>query len=246
MLTALGARIRALRTERGLSVTELALQAGLSRRHATDAEAGRANLTVASLVRLAQTLGVNPAELLAARSTKRRVALLGLRGAGKSSVGRELALELEAPFVELDQRIEALSGLGLAAIFDLYGVAGYRRLEARALEQVLGEGESLVLATGGSIVGSRVSYERLLATCRTVWLAASPLEHFQRVEAQGDRRPMAGRPRAMQELEALLEERAPLYARCEKRVDTDGSAPREVAREIARWLEGPSSTGGEG
>jgi len=239
LLARLGARLRARREERGLPLSELARLAGVSRRHLTEAEAGRANLTVALLQRLAEALGATPAELFAEAEERagERIALVGLRGAGKTSVGRILARELEVPFVELDARVEELAGLGLGELFDLHGAEAFRRYEGEALERVLAQGNRWVLATGGSLVTSPATFERLRATCRTVWLRAEPEEHFARVLAQGDRRPMHARPRAMQELRAILERRAPLYARCELAVSTSARTPEEVARAVLAALQ---------
>jgi XRE family aerobic/anaerobic benzoate catabolism transcriptional regulator len=235
----LGRRLRAARERSGVSVTDLARTAGVSRRHVTEAEAGRANLSVAKLHALATALGVRLADLvdIDARAVRGgRIALVGLRGAGKSAVGAKLALALEVPFVELDRRIEELAGLSLAAIFELHGTAGYRRAEADALEQVLSEGERLVIATGGSIVAAPATFERLLATCHTVWLRATPEEHYARVLSQGDRRPMRGRPRAMEELRQILADRGPEYARCELVLDTsDTSVDHVVERIVSRF-----------
>lgn len=240
ILTELGRRLRAAREESALTVSELARRSGVSRRHVTEAEAGRANLSVTKLCALAEALGLRPSRLLeleldAARS--QRIALVGLRGAGKSTVGRKLALALEVPFIELDRRVEELAGLSLATIFDLHGAAYFRRLEAEALEKVLAEGERWVLATGGSIVRSPTTYARVLQSCRTVWLRADAEAHHARVAAQGDRRPMAGRPRAMDELRALLAEREPEYSRCELVVDTDRRDADQIVAELARRFE---------
>jgi XRE family aerobic/anaerobic benzoate catabolism transcriptional regulator len=237
-LARLGGQLRQRREERGLSLAELARRSGVSRRYLTEAEGGRANLSVEVLLRVAGALGERPERLvaLAAEARVERVALVGLRGAGKTTVGRLLAQELEAPFVELDQRVEELAGLSLAELFALHGPEGFRRHEAEALERVLAEGGRLVLATGGSIVQDAASFERLRATCRTVWLAAEPEEHFARVRAQGDHRPMHARPRAMEELRALLAARAPLYSRCEFSVTTSAKTPAALAAEIAAAL----------
>lgn len=237
LLARLGARLRALREERGLALAALARRAGVSRRYLTEAEAGRANPSVLVLERLAAALETSCASLLAEPPGEpggERIALLGLRGAGKSSVGRLLARELEVPFVELDQRVEELAGLPLAELFDLHGPEAFERLEAEALERVLSEGGRVVLATGGSLVTHERTFARLCATCRTVWLRAEPEEHFARVLAQGDRRPMHARPRAREELRAILAERAALYARCELGLVTSGRTPEELARELAR------------
>ncbi|MFO1010611.1 MAG: shikimate kinase [Planctomycetota bacterium] len=239
-LQELGRKLRQARERSGLSVTALADAAGVSRRHVTEAEAGRANLSVLVLAELARALRVPLPTLvdhpLDAHAGE-RVALVGLRGAGKSSVGRALALALDAPFVELDQRVEELAGLPLSAVFDLHGVEGYRRFEADALERVLAEGERVVIATGGSIVTAPATFERLRAACRTVWLSAKPEDHFQRVVAQGDARPMRGRPRAMEELARLLAQREPLYARCDLAVETSGRDVAAITRELAERLE---------
>lgn len=227
----LGNRLRSLREARGLSVSDLAARAGLSRRYLTEAEAGRANVSLLRLLDLARALEVPIQDLVCpAGPPRERIALVGLRGAGKSTLGRQLALRLEVPFVELDQRVEALAGAPLGELFALHGEAGYHRFEAEALEEVLREGERLVLAVGGSIVTRPATFERLKRACRTVWLRASPAEHFDRVRDQGDRRPMADRPRARAELEALLRDREPLYAACEVAVDTRGL---DVAQSLA-------------
>lgn len=236
-LAEFGRHLREARVRAGLSVTELAARARLSRRHLTEAEAGRANLSLTKLADLARALELSPAVLVDVRSWPNksgRIALVGLRGAGKSSVGRALALALEVPFVELDRRVEGLAGLPLASIFDLHGAAGFRRLEAEALECVLAEGDALVIATSGSVVLSPKTFARLCATCRTVWLAATPAVHWQRVAAQGDRRPIEGRPQAFAELERTLAERESAYARCEVRIDTTRQAAEEIAAELAR------------
>ena len=240
LLTELGRRLREAREARGLSVSELARRSRTSRRHVTEAEAGRANLSITRLADLADTLDVPLGRLCDLGRSPResgRVALVGLRGAGKSTVGRALALRLEVPFVELDRRVEERAGLSLGEIFDLHGARRYRALEAEALEEVLAEGQGQVLAAGGSIVTAPETYARLRDTCTTVWLRAKPEEHFQRVVAQGDGRPMRDRPRALDELRAMLEEREPLYARCATRIDTDHCEVDKLVEELARRLE---------
>lgn len=239
-LEEVGRRLRRGRERRGKSVTETARAAGVSRRYLTEAEAGRANPSVLVLARLAAALHVPLTDLVPARPPERageRVALVGLRGAGKSTVGRALARLMEAPFVELDRRVEEQAGLSLAEVFSLHGPEGFHRYEAGALEEVLSEGERLVLATGGSIVDSEPSFQRLRETCRTVWLRARPEEHFRRVVEQGDRRPMRGNPGALEELRRILDERAPRYATCELAVETSGRSPEEVADEVLRGLD---------
>jgi XRE family transcriptional regulator, aerobic/anaerobic benzoate catabolism transcriptional regulator len=240
ILTDLGRRLRAAREEAGVSVSDLARRSGVSRRHLTEAEAGRANLSATKIAALAGALRLRPSRFFdfdVEAAHPQRLALVGLRGAGKTTVGRKLALLLEVPFIELDRRVEELAGLSLTELFDLHGAAYYRRLEAEALERVLAEGERWVLAAGGSIVRSPATFARLCESCRTVWLKADADEHYQRVAAQGDQRPMLGRPRAMEELRALLAERESDYARCEWHVETSGRTPEAIAAEIARRSE---------
>ena len=162
---------------------------------------------------------------------RQRIALIGLRGAGKSTLGPKLAAELGCRYVELDAEIERESGLPLAELFSLYGQAGFRRLERRCLERLLAETGRMVLAVGGGIVAEGDTFERLLADCYTVWLRASPEEHMARVIAQGDLRPMAGNAEAMDDLHRILRAREPLYRRADAIVDTAG---RDVAASLAR------------
>ena len=239
-LRAFGARLRAAREAAGYSVTELAKVASLSRRYLTEAEAGRANPSLLKLSALAEGLGVGVAALLVTSQRRtERVALVGLRGAGKTTLGKRLALELEVPFVELDERVEELAGLSLSEVFDLHGVKRFRELEAEALENVLREeGERIVLATSGSIIDAPQTWARLRATCRTVWLRAEPEEHMRRVMEQGDRRPMRDRPRAMEELRQLLEERQGRYEECDRVVETGGQGSDRLVAELSSWVAG--------
>ncbi len=150
----------------------------------------------------------------------KRIALIGLRGAGKSTLGNRLAKELAVPFIELDREVEREAGTSLSEIFLLYGQAGYRRYERRCLEKVVEKNERVVIATGGSIVSEPGTYDLLLSTCRTVWLKAQPEEHMARVVAQGDTRPMTGNREAMEDLHRILRGRNTLYGRADVTVDT--------------------------
>ena len=158
-------------------------------------------------------------------SRRDRVALVGLRGAGKSTLGAALATSLERPFVELDREVEREAGMTLPEIFSLYGQTGYRRIERRALERVLDTTSHAVIAVGGGIVSEADTYQRLLQRCFTVWLKASPEEHMARVVAQGDLRPMAGNAEAMADLRRILDARESLYGQADVIVDTTRQTP---------------------
>ena len=156
-----------------------------------------------------------------------RIALIGLRGAGKSTLGSKLAGESKIPFIELDREIEKDTGMPLAEIFSLYGQSGYRAIERRTLEKVLNEQERAVLSVGGGVVSEKETFDYLLSNCYTVWIKAQPEEHMSRVMAQGDFRAMAGSGQAMEELRRILEAREPLYGKADMHLDTSGSSVEE-------------------
>jgi XRE family transcriptional regulator, aerobic/anaerobic benzoate catabolism transcriptional regulator len=234
-LAALGRRVRQVREERGFSMREAAQRSRLSLRFLGQVEKGQGNISIRNLAALARALGTTPAALLAGAGDGALpiVALLGLRGAGKSTIGRKLARRLRLPFVELDRRVEEAAGLTLGEIFALHGEDYYRRLEREALEVVLREDRPVVLATGGGIVNSPDTYALLKRQALTIWLRARPLDHWTRVVQQGDRRPMADRPQAMAELRRILAVREPLYAEAAHSVDTAGRAVEAVTEAAA-------------
>ena len=156
-----------------------------------------------------------------------RVALIGLRGAGKSTLGLRLSEDMNIPFIELDREIEKESGMPLAEIISLYGQTGYRGIEKRTLERVLRENNHAVLSVGGGIVSEKETYDFLLSNCYTVWVKAQPEEHMSRVIAQGDFRAMAGNDRAMEDLRRILEAREPLYRKADMCLDTSGNSVEE-------------------
>ena len=167
---------------------------------------------------------------------RKRVALIGLRGAGKSTLGHRLADELGAPFVELDREVERETGMPVSEIFALYGQAGYRRTEKRTLERVLRDNERAVVSVGGGLVAQQDTYDFLLSSCYTIWVRANPEEHMARVIAQGDLRPMAGNDEAMDDLKRILEAREPLYSRADGVVDTSGASIDESFAAVRRLL----------
>ena len=163
---------------------------------------------------------------------RKRVAFLGLRGAGKTTIGKQIAKQLDLPFVELADVIEDIAGMSLNEIFSLGGQSSYRKFEQQAIDKMLTEIDQGVLAVGGSVVAETTTFEKLLSACTTVWLQASPEEHMQRVLAQGDNRPMAGNRRAMDELRRILIEREPLYRRADYVVDTHAKSVQQTCAEV--------------
>jgi XRE family aerobic/anaerobic benzoate catabolism transcriptional regulator len=268
----IGQRVRRLRGRRDWTVRQLAERSGLSPRFVTDLEAGRANIAVGRLARVAEVLeapleqivrrespatggarasidtmleGLTEEQVEEARQVlvlhlraarPRAIALIGLRGAGKSSLGPRLAARLEMPFVELDERIQDAAGLGLAEIFALHGEPYYRRLEARALQELLVADEPCVVALSGGVVHNEEAWSWIARHTTSVWLKARPEEHMERVAAQGDHRPMADRADAMEELRGLLSMREPLYRRAQLAVDTSISDLEHSAVRLEREL----------
>lgn len=183
---------------------------------------------------------LSPAELAEARrlltqrfgkpspSAGGRIALVGLRGAGKTTLGQLAARALSIPFVELDREVERASGMELSEIFATHGQAMYRRLERQCLETVIERFDRAVIAAGGSLVTEPGTYDLLLSSCFVVWLSAKPDEHMGRVLAQGDLRPMAEGPQAMDDLKAILDSRAALYAKADIEVDTSGKSETQA------------------
>ena len=261
-----GARLRARRIQRGQTIKALATASGVSARYITSAEHGQANLSLQKLDRLCRALEVPMARLVSRgtrgeldeligrlgdeelveliRWLKQRheltqkpfVALLGVRGAGKSSVGGKLSHRLSIPLWELDERIERQSGLSIAEIFSLHGESYYRRLEFDALNTLAVEHNRGVIATGGGIVTNASNFERLKDVSTTIWLKARAEDHWDRVIQQGDRRPMQNHPQAMAELRMLLEKRNSLYGQADFVVDTSAHELEVVVDKITSFL----------
>lgn len=238
-LSTVGGAVRAHRERRGWSRRELSTHSGVSERFLAQLETGAGNISLMRFAEVAHALGTTPSVLLAAADSPgadKPVALLGVRGAGKSAVGEALARKLGVAFVELDQLIEEAAGLPLGEVFALHGEAYYRRVEREVLTRVLATPAPMVLATGGSIVNDPTNFALLRARCRTVWLRATAEDHWNRVVAQGDQRPMAENPHAFSELRALMTAREKLYARAEQTVETSGRRVPQVVSAIAEMV----------
>jgi XRE family aerobic/anaerobic benzoate catabolism transcriptional regulator len=259
-LEALGERVRALRSRRGMTRKALAQLADVSERHLANLEYGVGNASILVLLQVAGALQCSLGELIGDittsspewlmirelleqrdeatlqrvrvavgemlgtgggnANTSSRIALVGLRGAGKSTLGQMLAEDLGFPFVELSREIEKFAGCSVAEIQALYGVNAYRRYERRALEEAIQIHSEAVIATPGGLVSDPATFNQLLAHCTTVWLKADPQDHMKRVLAQGDTRPMAASKEAMEDLKGILAGRAAFYAKAQLQVDT--------------------------
>ena len=235
-LAQLGERVRDWRNGRGMTRRALAEASGVSERYLAQLEAGRGNISVLLLRKVAQAMNV-AVESLARESTgqehgQRRIALLGLRGAGKSTLGARLAAALGLPFVELDSEVEREAGAKLGEVFGMYGQEAFRRFERRALERVIRTHESVVIAAGGSLVTDPDSYRLLLDNCHAVWLKAKPEDHMNRVIAQGDMRPFKGRGAALDEIRTLLADRDRLYSRAHATIETSGRSLKSSLEEL--------------
>jgi XRE family aerobic/anaerobic benzoate catabolism transcriptional regulator len=220
----------------GWTLREIARRSGISTRFLSDLESGKGNISVARLADVARALDVSLISLLPSDNEKAAtpvIALVGLRGAGKSTVGRALAKHLGVSFLELDALIEKEANLSLAELFSLHGEAYYKRLAYDLMLKLLAKNDQVVIATGGSVVTDPETWQMLKRRSHTVWLKATPEAHWKRVLGQGDTRPMANRASAMAELRSILSIRSPLYAEASQTIDTGAVRVHEAVRLIA-------------
>jgi len=244
LLETIGRRLRSRRQHIGLTQAALAQHAGVSVRFLVQLEKGRGNISVNRLADVCATLQLTLEDLFRGLGPRRSqtVALVGLRGAGKSTIGRKLAEGWGVEFIELDDEVVRAAGLSLSEIFEVGGQQLYRQLESRVITKVVERPGTMVLAAGGSVVTSQAAWKLLREKTRTVWLSASPRSHLERVIAQGDMRPMEGRPDALRELTEILATRAPLYAMAELTVDTDTLGIGGVIAQLEDWIQPAQST----
>jgi len=194
-------------------------------------QAALASAGPAQLEMIAKILELDPI----AQPKYDRIALIGLRGAGKSTLGRQLAIDLNYELIELDRQVEGLAGMSLTEVFSLYGQEGYRRLERESLE-LCAEKSYTVITTGGSIVTDSTNYHYLLAHFLTAWISTSAQEHLNRVIAQGDKRPMEGDKSPLRSIRKLLEQRHSLYAQAPLALDTSGRSVKDSSAELLSFV----------
>ena len=236
-LARLGERVRAWRGEHAMTRKSLALASGVSERYLAQLEAGQGNISVLLLRKVARAMSVAVESLVHEEQIQEKcIALIGLRGAGKSTLGAKLADSMDILFVELDREVEKEAGAALGEVFSMYGQEAFRRFERRALKRVLDQHERAVIAVGGGLVTDPGTYQLLLERCQCVWLKASPEEHMARVIAQGDMRPFKGRSAALEEIKKLLKEREKLYSRAEAVVDTSDKPLRQSLADLRKAL----------
>jgi XRE family aerobic/anaerobic benzoate catabolism transcriptional regulator len=264
LLVALGERVRALRSRRGMTRKALSQAAEVSERHLANLEYGEGNASILVLQQVAAALQCSLAELIgdvstsspewllirellqgrddadlrrvrlaigellgtggASQGSRSCIALIGLRGAGKSTLGQLLADDLGFPFIELSRSIEKIAGCSVSEIQALYGQNAYRRYERRALEEVIQTHPEAVIATPGGLVSDLTTFNLMLTHCTSVWLQADPQDHMSRVIDQGDMRPMAASKEAMEDLRGILAGRAAFYSKAQMHLDTSAQA----------------------
>lgn len=236
LLKTLAHSVKELRHRQALTAKETAERAGISLRFYNHLEAGTANISITKLASVAEALGTPLHELLH-QEVMPAVALLGLRGGGKSTIGPGLARALGCPFIELDDHIEKTAGLPLTKIFTLHGERYYRQLESQCLREILSERAPGVIAIPGGLVKNTEVYAGIRKLCTTVWLRADPEDHMSRVYLQGDTRPVANRKDAMEELRNILLRREPLYRMADITVDTSRHSVKQTVKILQEELK---------
>ena len=262
--------VRGMRTQRGLTRKDLSKMSSISERYLAQVEAGKANISIALLWRMAEAMQVNVSSFLpqveqtniqlgplkqfleglsleqekkafeillkyfsGGKGPTGGIALIGLRGAGKSTLGRILAESANIPFISLTQVIEKLAGLEIPEILSMFGQRAYRRLEHQAIDYVLENNESVILEVGGSLVSESETFNHLLSSFYTVWIRAKLEDHLSRVLAQGETKPLRDHEKAIEDLKHILEEREPFYMAANWVIDTSERSIEECAKELS-------------
>jgi XRE family aerobic/anaerobic benzoate catabolism transcriptional regulator len=237
LLSEIGHRVKDRRTKMGWTLKDIAERSGVSTRFLSDLEAGKGNISVGRLANVARALDVQLVSLMPSEEKQASiVTLVGLRGAGKSTIGKALAKHLGVPFLELDALIEKEANLSLGELFSLHGEAYYKRLAYEVVLKLFARNEQMVISTGGSVVSDPETWQLLKRRSHTVWLKAKPEDHLKRVVRQGDTRPIANRTSVMTELRSILSLRSPLYSEAAQTVDTSSIRVPEAVKAIASTL----------
>lgn len=239
LLNTLGQRLRARRKELQYSQAKVAKKSGVSLRFLADVEMGRSNISVLRLAEICAALQIPLAELLRGLGSNgaQMLSLVGMRGGGKSTIGRALAADLQVTFLELDQLIAEQAQMPLSEIFSMGGMALYREYESTTLQKLFESGKPIILATGGSLVLDVQNWSRLRGYSRTVWLRCAPEVYLERVREQGDWRPMQGYSDALDEVKSILQEREKLYAQADLIVDTDTNTIAESVGQLKEFFK---------
>lgn len=239
LLQTLGQRLRARRKELQYSQAKVAKKSGVSLRFLADVEMGRSNISILRLAEVCAALQIPLAELLRGLGSNgaQMLALVGMRGAGKSTVGRALAADLQITFLELDTLITEEAQMPLSEIFSMGGMALYREYESTVLQKLFESGKPIILATGGSLVLDVQNWSRLRGYARTVWLRCAPEVYLDRVKQQGDWRPMQGYEDALAEVQGILQERERLYSQSDRAIQTDDLGITESVRVLKEFFQ---------
>lgn len=249
-LSQLGLRVRRARSKAGLTRRSLTERSGVSERYLAQLESGEGNISILLIRRVAAALGADLHELIGQPvdvGRRGRIALTGMRGAGKSTLGARFAAILQVPFVELDDEMERDLGAPPSSVLAMHGQDAYREGERRALARVIETHERCVIATDGSLVVEPQTYQLLRSRCMTVWLRATPEDHIARVAAQGEPRPQQGREQAMDELRMIIAQRERLYQLADVIIDTSAGDADDCLQEMlaaVRELGGEVPAGG--
>ena len=238
----IGGHVRMLRRGRGMSRRVLSDVSGVSERYLAQLETGNGNVTVGILHRLSLVFDCAVESLVAGGAGRggakaHRLALLGVRGGGKTTLGNAISTALAVPFIEISSQIEAISGMAVGEVISLYGQDGFRRYEEEAVASIIEDHDRVVIAVGGGIVEAAANYDLLLRHFHTIWVKASPADHIGRVRAQGDERPMAGFAAAEEHLSNMLEQRAAEFSRADLVINTGGVGPDRSVAELQELIK---------